>query len=59
MQLEYVYIFVFIVVLIITGIVISHETLENRESVDDYNPRGEGYGENRTYKQMQKIVNYT
>lgn len=26
------------------------------EDEDNYNPRGDQYGENRTYKQMQKII---
>ena len=26
------------------------------EKEDNYNPRGDQYGENRTYKQMQKII---
>lgn len=109
MQLEYVYAFVLITILIIVDIAIRHETLENRESVNDYNklvnwairkypenieyvngilfltyhyrsgnynglafqedgdiisfekednydPRGDQYGENRTCKQMQKII---
>lgn len=109
MRLEYVYIFMFIVMLIIVGIVIRNDILESRESVsnynelvnwaihkypknmeyvngilflvyhyrsgnynglafqkggyiisfekeDNYNPRGDQYGENRTYKQMQKII---
>lgn len=109
MQLEYVYVFMFIVVLIIAGIVIRHDILESRESVNNYNelvnwairkypknieyvngilflvyhyrsgnynglafeengyitsfekednydPRGEVYGENRTCEQMQKII---
>ena len=109
MQLEYVYIFAFIVLLISVGIVIIRETFKNIESINDYNelvkwavckypknieyvngilflvyhyssgnytglafqedgdiisfekednynPRGDQYGENRTYKQMQKII---
>ena len=109
MQLEYVYVFMFIVALIIVGIVIRNDILESRFSVNDYNelvnwaihkypknieyvngilfltyhyrsgyysglafqedgyivsfekednynPRGEVYGEDRTYKQMQKII---
>lgn len=109
MRLGYVYIFMFIAVLVLAGIVIIRDILESKESVsnynelinwairkypknmeyvngilflvyhyrsgeynglafqedgdiisfekeDNYDPSGDQYGENRTYKQMQKII---
>lgn len=106
---DYIYGFMLITMLIITDMVLRHKTLENRESVsnynelvnwairkypknieyvngilflvyhyrsgnynglafeengyitsfekeDNYNPRGDVYGEDRTCKQMQKII---